>query len=91
MILRVVTDLGVFRPFHAAAVRLCIANQGFQQGRLTDTVRAQHRHFLAHFNHQVELAEQWTVVETFGQRFHFQCVTEQFFVLIETDERVLTA
>ncbi|MNV46991.1 hypothetical protein D3C71_1388410 [compost metagenome] len=91
VILSVVTDLGIFRPFHGTAVRQLIVHQRFQQGRFTDTVRAQHRHFLAHFNHQVELAEQRTVVETFGQRFHFQRVTEQFFVLFETDERVLTA
>ncbi len=83
--------LRVFGPFHGAVVRLQFADQGFQQGGFTHAVGAQNGNLLAHFQQQVEVFKQRAVIEAFGQGFHFQRVTEQLLVLLEADERVLTA
>ena len=55
------------------------------------TPLAQNGDLLAHFQQQVEVFKQRAFIKTFGKGFHFQRVTEQFLVLLETDERVLTA
>ncbi|KEP71936.1 hypothetical protein HR12_31080 [Microbacterium sp. SUBG005] len=40
---------------------------------------------------RLKFFKQRAFIKTFGKGFHFQRVTEQFLVLLETDERVLTA
>ena len=91
MILRVIADSRILGPLHGAAFRRQIAHQRFQQRGFTDAVGAQHRQLFAHFQHQIQVAEQRAVIEAFGQRFHFQRIAEQFLILLEADKRVLTA
>ncbi len=91
MILGVVTDLGVFRPLNGTVVRLQIANQRFQHGGFTHAVGTNNGNLLPYFQQQVEVFKQRTFIKTFRQRFDFQRVTEQFLILFEADERVLTA
>ena len=91
MVLRVVANLRVFRPLHGAVVRLQFADQGFQHGGFTHAVGTEDGNLLAHFQQQVEVFKQRAFIEAFGKGFHFQRVTEQLLVLLEADERVLTA
>ncbi|CGW15549.1 Uncharacterised protein [Salmonella enterica subsp. enterica serovar Typhi] len=91
MVLRVVTNTRVFRPFNGAVIGVQIANQRLQQRRFTHAIGAEYRQLLADFEQQIDIFKQRTVIKTFRQRLHFQSVTEQFFILLKTDERVLTA
>ncbi len=91
VILRVITDARIFRPFNAATVWLKFAYQRFQQRGFTNTVGADNRQLFAHFKQQIEIFKQRTVIKTFGKRFDFQRITEQLLVLFKTNKRVLTA
>ncbi len=90
MILSVVADFGIFRPFHRTGIGFQITDQALEQGRLADAVGTDDGDTLAHIDLQVEAGEQ-LLVERLGQPFHLQRGTVQLFCLLEADKRVLTA
>ena len=61
-----------------------------QQRGFTDAVLTNDGNALADFHHQVDIAEQ-VILVALAQFFHHQGVTEQFFLLLKTDKRVLAA
>ena len=91
VILRVIADFGIFRPFNRTAIRRQFTHQRFDQRGFTDTVGTDDRHLFAHFHHHVETFEQRAIVIAFAQVFDFQNVAIQLFILFKANEWVLTA
>ena len=92
VILGEVADLGLFRPFDLALVRLDFAHQGFQQGGFAGAVGADDGEALAGVEQQVEAVEQHLVV-AFGDIQQLHRLAVQLFPVVgfETDVGILAA
>ena len=91
MILGIVADVSVFRPFDRAVIQFQITEQTTQQGRLADTVRADDGNTFTNLNRQVKTIEQRSIFKTLAQTLHFQRQAIELLVQLETQIGILPA